>query len=249
MVSHLSFLFVTLGLTSMMVNANMAPSYPEPGTVWEEGKEYEVVWDNDSNEPNLSESWNNFRIDLMTGDDDKQIFITNVASNLTGTALKYKYSVPSVEPHAPVYFLMFTSETGENAWTTRFAIVGQDGKQDVPENAIQPNGAKIPWGVGKLSDHPINQANVTSSGPASSASALPSLVSPSASLSASASNSNNIVAAAATPSSGSLPITPSSNTPSNINIHNPIAESMAASVMTSYAITFIMVVSLGVIFV
>jgi hypothetical protein len=36
------------------------------------------------------------------------------------------------------------------AWTTRFGITGEDGKLEKPENAIQPDGTKIPWGVGKL---------------------------------------------------------------------------------------------------
>ncbi|SAM01728.1 hypothetical protein [Absidia glauca] len=140
----------------MMVKANMSPSNPEPGTVWTSGKEYEITWgkvreeEEDNTEPAMNASWKNFRIDLMTGEDMDQVVLTNIAENVNSDAMKYKYTVPEVAPHAPIYFLMFTSEDGEFAWSTRFAIVGQDGKQETPENSSQPSGEKIPWGVGKL---------------------------------------------------------------------------------------------------
>lgn len=45
----------------------------------------------------------------MTGEDDDQILLTNIAENVKGDAMKYKYTVPEVAPHSPIYFLMFTS--------------------------------------------------------------------------------------------------------------------------------------------
>ncbi|CAO3631386.1 unnamed protein product [Mucor hiemalis] len=87
----------------------------------------------------------------MTGDNNNQKFLTNVAKDLDGSSLSsFNWTAPEVEPHAAVYFLMFTNEKGQNAWTTRFGITGDDGKLVKPENAAQPDGAKIPWGVGKI---------------------------------------------------------------------------------------------------
>ncbi|KAI8333719.1 hypothetical protein BC941DRAFT_336525, partial [Chlamydoabsidia padenii] len=143
--------FYAVMMMSMMVlvvKANMSPSNPEPGTVWTAGKEYEITWDN--TEPTINATWKNFRIDLMTGEDNDQVLLTNIAENVRGDEMKYNYTAPQVDPPAPIYFLMFTNEDGEFAWSTRFAIVGQDGKQQVPEQAVQPTGEKIPWGVGKL---------------------------------------------------------------------------------------------------
>ncbi|KAI9306135.1 hypothetical protein BJ944DRAFT_178772 [Cunninghamella echinulata] len=243
MVAYLSFLFVTLGFTSMLVKADMAPSYPEPGTIWQEGEEYDITWENDGNEPNMNSTWNDFRIDLMTGDDDNQVFITTIADNLTATDMKYHYKAPTVEPHAPIYFLMFTSATGENAWTTRFAIVGQDKRQDVPENAAQPNGNKIPWGVGKIVDAPIVQSNTTNT--TSTTNTTAASVSPLPSANPQANANGSMVAAAATPIPSSNP----NNTPSSINIHNSKAESNAVSIKSLYAIPFIMTASFGILFI
>ncbi|KAI9499669.1 hypothetical protein BDB00DRAFT_12032 [Zychaea mexicana] len=148
-------LLITLGLSialSHLANAALAPSYPEPGTVWTVGQEYDITWEDDGAKPSMKKGWKNFKIDLMTGDNMDQIFLTNVASNLSAAAgpPSFKYKAPSVEPYSPIYFFMFTNEDGENAWTTRFAIVGEDGKQEPPTNLKQPSGEKIPWGVGKL---------------------------------------------------------------------------------------------------
>ncbi|KAI8339427.1 hypothetical protein BC941DRAFT_420460 [Chlamydoabsidia padenii] len=150
MTSILFYGILLMILLVMTANANMSPSYPEPGTVWTSGKEYEITWEEDNAEPTMNATWKNFRIDLMTGEDMDQTLLTNIAENVKGESLKYKYTVPEVTPHAPIYFLMFTSDDGEFAWSTRFAIVSEDGKQQVPEHSSQPSGEKIPWGVGKL---------------------------------------------------------------------------------------------------
>jgi hypothetical protein len=50
-----------------------------------------------------------FDPDLMTGEDMDQVVLTNIAENVNSDAMKYKYTVPEVAPHAPIYFLMFTS--------------------------------------------------------------------------------------------------------------------------------------------
>ncbi|CAO3591393.1 unnamed protein product [Absidia cylindrospora] len=187
----------------MVVKANMSPSYPEPGSVWTAGKEYEITWEEDNTEPTINATWKNFRIDLMSGEDLDQEKLTTIAENVKGDALKHKYTVPEVAPHAPIYFLMFTSDNGEYAWSSRFAIVGQDGKQEVPENSVQPTGEKIPWGVGKLvtgdaaaslASSPSSSADAKKNNPSASPSAV-SLASKPASVSQS-----NTRSASASPS-------------------------------------------------
>ncbi|KAI8085139.1 Ser-Thr-rich glycosyl-phosphatidyl-inositol-anchored membrane family-domain-containing protein [Halteromyces radiatus] len=174
MVSSLSYGLMLMGMMTMMVNANMSPSNPEPGTVWTVGKEYEITWEEDNTEPPMNATWKTFRIDLMTGEDNDQVLLTTIAENVKGNAMTYKYTAPDVTPHAPIYFLMFTNESGENAWSSRFAIVGQDGKQEVPEKSVQPNGEKIPWGVGKLVAGNVAGAAVSSAADTSSAAATAS---------------------------------------------------------------------------
>ncbi|KAI8883390.1 hypothetical protein K501DRAFT_139970, partial [Backusella circina FSU 941] len=135
----------------VQVNAGMAPSYPEPGTVWKTGQTYQIVWEEDKSKPSITEGWKDFKIDLMTGDNIQQKFLMNVATGLDGKKKKeYSFKAPEVHPPSAVYFLMFTNDKGDNAWTTRFAITGEDGELVAPENAEQPDGATIPWGIGKL---------------------------------------------------------------------------------------------------
>ncbi|KAG0164182.1 hypothetical protein DFQ28_002526 [Apophysomyces sp. BC1034] len=126
------------------VRATLSPSIPEPGTVWTAGEEYEITWEEDQMKPSIAEGWKKFKIDLMTGEDEDQILLTNVASNLKGSgSMSYTWKVPDVSPHAPIYFLMFTSDKGENAWTTRFSIVNEDNQQEEPEKPTQPNGTVL----------------------------------------------------------------------------------------------------------
>ncbi|KAL0075776.1 hypothetical protein J3Q64DRAFT_1774010 [Phycomyces blakesleeanus] len=146
----------------VVTNASLAPSVPEPGTVWQAGKEYEIIWEEDNIKPSISQAWTDFRIDLMTGDNDDQIVLDTIASNMSGVdSMSYKWVVPDVEPHANIYFLMFTNDKDEAAWTTRFAIVGPDNIQQKPENTLQPDGQNIPWGIGKLVDEEQTVASVS----------------------------------------------------------------------------------------
>ncbi|ORZ23546.1 hypothetical protein BCR42DRAFT_433207 [Absidia repens] len=184
----------------------MSPSYPEPGSVWTAGKEYEITWEEDNTEPTINATWKNFRIDLMSGEDLDQQKLTTIAENVKGNALKHKYTAPEVAPHAPIYFLMFTSDNGEYAWSSRFAIVGQDGKQEVPENSAQPSGEKIPWGVGKLVSG--DDAAAMASSPSASADAGKS--NPSASPSASAASMASKPASASQSNARSASASPSS---------------------------------------
>ncbi|KAI9473672.1 MAG: hypothetical protein EXX96DRAFT_578890 [Benjaminiella poitrasii] len=161
------------------VCANMAPSYPEPGTVWKTGNTYEITWVNDKHAPSIARAWKNFKIDFMTGDNVNQKFLKNVATGLDGTKIKsFNWTAPEVEPHAAIYFLMFSNGKGQNAWTTRFGITGQDGKLVKPEKSVQPDGAKIPWGIGKVveSNGDVSKGTNTATAINPTSSALPSTV-------------------------------------------------------------------------
>lgn len=101
--------------------------------------------------PHMKENWRKFKIDFMTGDNNNQKFLKNVVKGLDASKVnEYEWIAPDVEPHSAIYFLMFTNEKGENAWTTRFGIAGEDGVLDKPEKSVQSNGDAIPWGIGKL---------------------------------------------------------------------------------------------------
>ncbi|KAI8069284.1 hypothetical protein BC940DRAFT_298357 [Gongronella butleri] len=193
-----------LCLTSLvtLTRANMAPSYPEPGTVWKENQEYEIQWNDDAAKPSMADTWKNFRIDLMTGEDENQVTLGTVAENVNPADKKIKIKAPVVEPHAPIYFFMFSNDQGEFAWTTRFAIVGADGKQKAPEKSVQPNGQKIPWGVGKLMAEPLSPVNgrVVMAASASSTSSMSGSMS-SMNASMSASGSSSMISATGTVSS------------------------------------------------
>jgi hypothetical protein len=42
----------------------------------------------------------------------------------------------------PLIAILNYSDKGDNAWTTRFAITGADGKLSKPEHSTQPDGKK-----------------------------------------------------------------------------------------------------------
>ncbi|KAI8092659.1 uncharacterized protein BX664DRAFT_327837 [Halteromyces radiatus] len=207
----------TLLASSFVADASMAPSYPSPGTVWKAGQQYDILWADDSTSPSIASGWKDFKIDFMTGDNNNQIFITNVASNLDGTKIsKYTWTAPEVNPNSAIYFFMFTNTAGNSAWTTRFGISGPNGELTPPEHATQPTGEKIPWGVGALAsgNSTSSASNSTQSSIASSASASVSVSASSSPVSASSSPSASASPAAAS-SSGTSTAAAASNKPSN----------------------------------
>ncbi|KAL0076786.1 hypothetical protein J3Q64DRAFT_1840633 [Phycomyces blakesleeanus] len=161
------------------VQASIAPSYPSPGTVWTEGKEYEILWADDGTSPSLSSGWSNFTIDFMTGDNLQQTRLSTVATGLNGAkASSYKWTAPTVTPHAAIYFFMFTNGADGSAWTTRFGIVGADGALAEPTNSTQSDGSKIPWGTGSLAKGSSSESSSTASSAAGGASMISSASSP-----------------------------------------------------------------------
>ncbi|KAF8643014.1 hypothetical protein AX16_009259 [Volvariella volvacea WC 439] len=144
--------FLALGLTSAIVKADVTPSTPGPGAVFNEGSNCLVSWIGDTDSPS---NWGNMNIQLMTGDNFNMIHITTVATDLDGTTSgEFSFPCPDVEPNSAIYFYQFTSPaTSIKTWTTRFTIAAPDGSTVPPENAVQPgSGEEIPWGVGALVD-------------------------------------------------------------------------------------------------
>ncbi|ORX58268.1 hypothetical protein DM01DRAFT_328624 [Hesseltinella vesiculosa] len=229
----LSLLFCASMIT--LSAANMAPSTPEPGTVWVEDKEYDI---DDKGLPSISESWQDFRIELMTGEDENQVKLGTIASNVNPLDKKITIRAPKVSPHAPIYFLMFSNDHGEFAWTTRFAIVDAGLKQLAPEKSSQPNGQKIPWGIGKLAA-PLNEEGVFKAAAVNAANTTVSssaMVQPS---SASSSQSASISSVASSVSSASyVASSPSSASaqPSASGKKKAAARSDATSTSVSMAI-------------
>ncbi|KAI8390218.1 hypothetical protein BD560DRAFT_361963 [Blakeslea trispora] len=142
---------LALSLFCSLVCADMAPSYPEPGTIWTTGQEYKIVWFDDRQQPHMKKTWTNFAIDFMTGDNANQKFLQNVAKGLNAmNTTSFKWTAPKVEPYAPIYFFRFTNDKGDVNWTTRFGIADPEGQMEKPAYSKQPNGDEIPWGIGKI---------------------------------------------------------------------------------------------------
>ncbi|SAM00483.1 hypothetical protein [Absidia glauca] len=220
MLNKLILAATALLATSLVTEASMAPSYPSPGTVWKSGQQYDILWADDGTSPSITSGWKDFKIDFMTGDNNQQVFLSNVASNLDGTKItKYTWTAPEVKPNAAIYFFMFSNGAGQSAWTTRFGITGADGQLATPEHATQPTGEKIPWGVGALASGAGN-STATPAGnatePAVAASSSSASVSV-ANAAASASPATESSAAPAAGQSSSAAVSPAaaSSKPSN----------------------------------
>ncbi|KAG2218481.1 hypothetical protein INT45_011662 [Circinella minor] len=200
------------------IAATMAPNYPQPGTVWTAGKEYQITWADDGEGAKLPEGWTNFNIEFMTGDNLNMIPLTSVATGVDASkGSTYTWTAPQVEPYSAVYFLQFTNDKGEKAWTTRFAIVAQDGQTPAPEpEKTQPNGGEnIPWGVGKLADG-----------------AAPAASSPAVSPPAADPSSSPAVSSPATPESSSA-VAPAASSTESSNDQNSSSDADAAAADSS----------------
>ncbi|KAI7898566.1 uncharacterized protein BX663DRAFT_524617 [Cokeromyces recurvatus] len=142
-------------LSAQCIHAAIAPTYPQPGTIQTEGQTYDVTWDFDGKDPEVT-----YRIDFMTGSNDQQTVLMNVATGVPANLLKYPFKVPQVSPHSAIYFFMFTGTNGEMAWTTRFGIIPPGGTLSPEPNRNEPNGDPIPWGNGTLVNNVSIDTNV-----------------------------------------------------------------------------------------
>ncbi|KAI8889949.1 hypothetical protein K501DRAFT_82077 [Backusella circina FSU 941] len=210
MVSIKSFITTSAVLMAAFTNvqAAVSPSYPSPGTIQTEGQQYNVTWTFDG-----KNSTQTYQIDFMTGSNDNQTVLANIATGVKADALSYTYTAPYVTPTSAIYFFMFTGSQGDVAWTTRFGLIPAGGNLTTEPEQTQPDA--IPWGQGSL-DSSASTSTVASSSSAPVSSASNSVVTPAAAssgiatVSASVNSASSAVAgvAAAAASSGSTIIKP-----------------------------------------
>ncbi|KAG0743234.1 hypothetical protein G6F57_005870 [Rhizopus arrhizus] len=209
--------FITAALLTALAEAAVSPTYPQPGTVQIQGQSYDITWSFDGK--NASET---YQIDFMTGSNDNQKVLSTVAKGVSANLLKYSFTAPEVSPNSAIYFFMFTGSNGDQAWTTRFGIAANAGASLTAEpESTQPNGDKIPWGIGKLASSSSNSTSAASSAVVASASAASSAI-PSA-------------AAVSSPIAVSSAVAPSSAAASSAAASSAASSSVAAATVSSAA--------------
>lgn len=87
-------------------------------------------------------------------------------------------SFAQVSPNSAIYFYEFSSNSStQKYWTTRFTITDKNGNSTPPTETTQPNGDKIPWGTGTITDDssslPVSSSSGLSSPPSDPSSTLP----------------------------------------------------------------------------
>ncbi|KAI8075883.1 uncharacterized protein B0P05DRAFT_546779 [Gilbertella persicaria] len=194
MVSAKTFIASSIAVAAsfITVEAAVAPTYPSPGTIQTSGQAYDITWTFDGKNASAK-----YQIDFMTGSNDNQTVLYNVAKGVDPSLLKYSFVAPQVDPNSAIYFFMFTGDNGEYAWTTRFGIVAAAGQNLTAEpKQKQPNGDAIPWGNGKLAANATTAASVSGVVSSSAVAAASSSVVPVASSSAADAAATTTVATA-----------------------------------------------------
>jgi hypothetical protein len=139
--------FVALALTSSVL---AMPSPLTPSTT-NAGQPCVISWG-----PDTTGDWTKTNIELMSGDNQNMVHITTIATVDTtdAAATSYTWTCPEVTPNSNIYFYQFSTAGSPTdlTWTTRFTIAGTDGATEEAENATQPDGSAVPWGVGNLVD-------------------------------------------------------------------------------------------------
>ncbi|KAF9522368.1 hypothetical protein CPB83DRAFT_864547 [Crepidotus variabilis] len=208
----------------LLVRAQVVPSEPSPGTVSNAGSTCRVTWQAD---PASKTDWKTMAIQLMSGDNLEMAHITTITSNQDGTKDgAFEYKCPEVTPNSAIYFYQFSSPAvPDHTWTTRFTIASDSGATTPPANAVQPDGDKVPWGVGNLVDASTAVAPppwVTTDGGSSTSSNSTSSAKPSSTSSLASSTSSKMVpvssAKALVNSTGTSSATDSSTTNAALNL-------------------------------
>ncbi|KAF9266117.1 hypothetical protein L218DRAFT_858687 [Marasmius fiardii PR-910] len=196
MVPSSVFSLILATLAAVAVRADVTPNEPGPGSVFRQGQKCRTAWTGDKDV-----KWANMAIQLMTGDNFQMVHLTTVATGLDGNKDgSFQFDCPEVDPYSAIYFLQFSAPQASGfQWATRFAIADKDGKTVPPPEDTQPDGAKIPWGTGKLvnaadAKPPPNFQNASSSSSSSSSS------------SASQSSTSTSASSASSSSSASTPV-------------------------------------------
>ncbi|KAF8815428.1 hypothetical protein BYT27DRAFT_7333955 [Phlegmacium glaucopus] len=167
-----SFVALLVFAAPLLARADVNPTEPAPGTVFNDGTTCSTAWNGDTNSTTI---WKNMAIELMTGDNFNMIHLTTVATNQDGTVSgRFTYPCPQVTPNSAIYFYQYSSpQTTTRTWTGRFIIATADGQSTPPTNATQPGSNEpIPWGTGSLVDpsQAVAAPSFASSGSTSSSS-------------------------------------------------------------------------------
>jgi len=144
-----------------LVRADLKPTVPGPGAIYNAGSTCLVAWIGDTDSTTL---WKNMTIQLNTGSNLDMQLVTMVAINLDGTVDgQYIFPCPQVTPNSAIYFYQFNSSSPTDVrWTTRFAIASSSGQTTPPTNKTQPDGSSIPWGTGMLVNSSLGNSTSTS---------------------------------------------------------------------------------------
>ncbi|TFK80833.1 hypothetical protein K466DRAFT_591632 [Polyporus arcularius HHB13444] len=138
-------------LAAQDIVPGIVPSAPGPGDVFREGGKCTLSWT-----PDPAGLWKETNVELMSGDNWNMVHITTITffDGTDATKTSYSYPCPEVTPNSAIYFYQFSSPAAPKnlTWTTRFTIAAADGSTTPPANDTQPDGQKIPWGVGALTD-------------------------------------------------------------------------------------------------
>jgi hypothetical protein len=151
MLAHAFTALVALSAPLLAI-ADVTPSEPGPGDIFNAGATCPIVWLGDKDS---TTAWKDMAIELMTGDNLNMIHITTVATGQDGTVDgRFEWPCPQVNPYSAIYFYQFSSpHTTVKTWVTRFTIASPTGQTTPPANATQPgSNDAIPWGVGALVD-------------------------------------------------------------------------------------------------
>jgi len=173
-----SFAALLVIAASLLARADVTPTEPSPGDIFNAGSPCHATWLGDSNSTTI---WKNMAIELMSGSNTDMIHITTVATGQDGTVDGiFTFTCPQVNPNSAIYFYQFSSpQTKVLTWTTRFTIASSTGATTPPPNATQPgSGDAIPWGVGALVD-PSQAVAAPGSGNVTAVSTTPSVILPS----------------------------------------------------------------------
>ena len=240
-----------------LVHADVSPTIPAPGAVYNEGSTCTVGWTGDTNSTTI---WLNLDIELMSGDNFNMVYLTSnycffflflsvplkakiifstlaVAQGLDGTKPnQISFPCPNVTPNSAIYFYQFVAPNAvDRPWvgTGRFAIASASGVTTPPANPTQPDGEAIPWGVGALvnpSDAVPQPSFATSNTSSSSVASNSSTSASSTSAASSSSVSGSAALVVTTGASSASPVVSLSTSAS------PTALSNTSGAMTTFDI-------------
>ncbi|KAH9832650.1 uncharacterized protein C8Q71DRAFT_850326 [Rhodofomes roseus] len=220
---YASVVLASLFAGAAFVRADVGPTTPAPGDVFNEGGDCKVAWNADT-----SGVWTAMNVEFMTGNNEAMQFLEVVATvdgtDASNNSITWK--CPDVDLNSQVYFYQFTSPYSKNVyWTGRFTIASSDGSTTPPPETEVSGGQTISWGSGSI----IGQSPSTapaygeSTGVSASASASGSASSSTASSASSSSGSSDSSSDASSPAAA-----PESSTPSG----PPLTKAATSSVVT-----------------